>query len=843
MASETSAVAEPLMGLALLSTRGEGGPMAPAPPLMAFASMSLREDREPIVTAKTDPVAGRGMLGVYGRHAASPAVGPAPAAPAVLVVEDVEMACPAALVAEDIEMTPPPAAVEADVEMTPPPTLVVGDVEMAGMGGEKPREGRGEEKGDHPTVKRSNVIIPVGMMTPSAKPSTTRPKTDPPAVTTRHTTVDQATPALVSAPRESVQTQMPVPISQLEGGPGILQPPLQPVGAIGTGAPIALDLLLERSGNLEALVDSWWSLLSGPGASEALVEAFARVTGLLFQEVSPVEVLGPAHMAMGIVPDYRRDDLVAAGTFTGAQWTVFGAGDDLAWMLPHFVQNGRVLQALIQRWASSCGMVAGCPASRAHLPSSGFAATLRRAGWQLEDEWVGSACYQTVAALKRMPPGAARAKLWEQAKEESPRVFAASSSSDRQDPSPKRKRDEGTEALVHHSEAGAAQKRQHRRQDPSVLHRRFLFGMQIRCVPDDELAIGPDGKKLPFAIVTKDDRRKHVEETGPFGKSRRGRTRSKTPAMTKKDDPSLAAFDEAFRYDLSKQEAEKQRLLQPHAHDPHSGSLSSPSSLTTAPTATSLTVVDSLAISSLPASVTTRPQEPTEVLLRGFRPGQQYAAIDLYERIGQGQICEDYSRDPPTEQRRFGSSRTYPPRPLTAAEKGKVNAYAGGDSWIKVTFESAEAADRAVYASPQDIHGAMVYAELYRGPPETAPSLPHTSSSFSTALAPSTLSSSRRPGLDHAVASGIAPQLPAEGYCTKVPTARKAVLLPAEQALLPQQSFSQRYILPYVGNWGQIIGDETPRLDDGTFDYYGANLWWKTWYWMDIIFRLHLIDD
>ena len=26
--------------------------------------------------------------------------------------------------------------------------------------------------------------------------------------------------------------------------------------------------------------------------------------------------------------------------------------------------------------------------------------------------------------------------------------------------------------------------------------------MQVRCVPEHELAVGPDGKKLPFANVT-----------------------------------------------------------------------------------------------------------------------------------------------------------------------------------------------------------------------------------------------------------------------------------------------------------------------------------------------------
>lgn len=114
-------------------------------------------------------------------------------------------------------------------------------------------------------------------------------------------------------------------------------------------------------------------------------------------------------------------------------------------------------------------------------------------------------------------------------------------------------------------------------------------------------------------------------------------------------------------------------------------------------------------------------KEPTEVILRGYAsPDQQYAAINHYEHVA-GRICEDYSREPPRESRRYKSELRDPAftrqQALTAAERSKVTRVAGGEHWIKVTFESADAAEAAVYASPQKIMGHLVYAEPYRGFP------------------------------------------------------------------------------------------------------------------------------
>ena len=114
-------------------------------------------------------------------------------------------------------------------------------------------------------------------------------------------------------------------------------------------------------------------------------------------------------------------------------------------------------------------------------------------------------------------------------------------------------------------------------------------------------------------------------------------------------------------------------------------------------------------------------KEPTEVILRGYAsPDQQYAAINHYEQVA-GRICEDYPREPPLEARRYKSELRDPAfnrqQPLTPAERSKVTRVAGGEHWIKITFESAAAADAAVYASPQNILGHLVYAEPYRGLP------------------------------------------------------------------------------------------------------------------------------
>jgi len=74
-------------------------------------------------------------------------------------------------------------------------------------------------------------------------------------------------------------------------------------------------------------------------------------------------------------------------------------------------------------------------------------------------------------------------------------------------------------------------------------------------------------------------------------------------------------------------------------------------------------------------------------------------------------------------------------------------------------------------------------------------------------------------------------------YCSRIPTAKRMQLLPAEQALLPQQSYSQRIVskLPII-SWfsSDVIGDTVPRdILTNEFDWKAASLYWKIMWWVD----------
>lgn len=313
-------------------------------------------------------------------------------------------------------------------------------------------------------------------------------------------------------------------------------------------------------------------------------------------------------------------------------------------------------------------------------------------------------------------------------------------------------------------------------------------------------------------------------------------------------------------------------------------------------------------------------REPTEVILRGYRSAlQQYAAINHYEQLA-GRICEDYPREPPVEQRRYKSELRDPAftrrQPLTPQEKAKVNNVDGGEHWIKVTFESADAAAAATYASPQRILGHLVFAEPYRGMPpledaavvdmvgdagmlqdeqplsraqtlrrlqkgksSTLPrnwqsnpgnggtsgadlelhNSPPESRTSTQTIETATLSTATTTGTaSTATVTGTALDItqradrggdePQNGdYCRRIPTARRAKLLTAEQALLPQQGLMQRIgsRIPLV-RWfsGNMIGDEVPRTENGEFDFNRASLYWRLMYFLDFWFGLfsHEID-
>ncbi len=443
---------------------------------------------------------------------------------------------------------------------------------------------------------------------------------------------------------------------------------------------------------------------------------------------------------------------------------------------------------------------------------------------------------------------------------------------------------------------------------PLVLHN----------VAEDELFTGNDGVQRPYGVFryassamppdipdlpdfsqSKDEGnpsvlkpRRAVAETGSFGKStRRSRSRTGTPAA-KREDPTLAAADAIFSQFFAQKAAEKPESQQ---RKQSVSSISQPNLSSAAP----LGQIDGNAGPSSRYAKKEPPKEPTEVILRGFKSNQQYAAIREYERIG-GRICEDYPRDPPIEQRRYKSDLRDPAsmrrKPLTAEEKAKAYKFAGGEHWIKVTFESAEAAEVAVEASPQTILGHIISAELYRGIPPTADaanpvdgkqsggrgdrltsqslgaasgseargaarsstlprsyntpmreigrganslSPPDSTNSSSHTLDTATLSHASGTA-SSATVTGFAPGLAQDSptFCERIPTAKRMKLLPAEQALLPQQSFTKRFMsqIPLV-SWlsADIIGSAVPRTEQGEFDWEKASLYWKMVWWVDSV--------
>ncbi|KAH7126263.1 hypothetical protein B0J13DRAFT_588767 [Dactylonectria estremocensis] len=403
----------------------------------------------------------------------------------------------------------------------------------------------------------------------------------------------------------------------------------------------------------------------------------------------------------------------------------------------------------------------------------------------------------------------------------------------------------------------------------------------LHNVPDDECYVGDDGVKRPYAMYFNQQdapsgnarSRRGVAESGSFGKStRRSRSRPGTPARNR-ENPTLAAADKLFGDWVSNQ----------------------------AVPAATLQRKSSGMLQEDPIPQRAVVSSPVELILRGYRSStHQYAAISHYESLA-GSILEDYPREPPASQRRYKSELRDPGftrrRTLSADERALVNRADGGEHWVKVTFESSEAADAAMFASPQRILGHLVYAEGYRGLPpakdEACPDVdaavndharsnsmpagvsatrgksissmptsfnsrlldlspPHSQSSSLT-MDTGTIANSHTSSATVTETIPTAPQASTSGietleirdadsvFCRRIPTARRVNLLPAEQALLPQQSVMQRFLnaIPFI-KWfgGSMIGNEVPRTEIGEFDWNRASLYWKLIWWLDATFGL-----
>ena len=410
--------------------------------------------------------------------------------------------------------------------------------------------------------------------------------------------------------------------------------------------------------------------------------------------------------------------------------------------------------------------------------------------------------------------------------------------------------------------------------------------MQVHAVPEAERAIDNSGRKLPWAYdysnqaSSADQDRREPLEKGPFGRSMRrsrsgaSRSRSKTAEPRREEDKvkaeNIAAEDAVFG-----------SLRKAGGKDESRREMSGDGDANAAAPPTARTAIES-------------ESEPTEVLLWGFGEELQWAAIDFYERVSNGMILEDYDRQPPGQRYDYSKSlgRAAAQRSLSRAAMRKKNRFAGGEHWIKVTFDSRQAAELAIARQPHIIKGYMVCAEPYQGrgpqkdealfatnagvqitsevlPPTFSTKVlgdsPNGSSTVTSATAtatdggqktqqsqlsidhkdsPTNSSSTLNNGPSRGVqiqtignSSSTASQPrqpgPDQGLQlrrSKIDGATRAVLLPPELAMAPKQP------KPSWTSWigaSEIIGSAVPRKDDGSFDWDKASLYWRLFYWLD----------
>ena len=395
-------------------------------------------------------------------------------------------------------------------------------------------------------------------------------------------------------------------------------------------------------------------------------------------------------------------------------------------------------------------------------------------------------------------------------------------------------------------------------------------GPQLHAVPDNERAYDASGRKLPWGYDTitfasfGDNERTPREpvEKGPFGRrnTRPGRgssrSRSKTAEPERKEDiarrEQLQA-EEAVFGTLGRKAGGRDREA--------------------------LGEVEPNAVAQpIAAPVTTKvegEQEATEVLIYGFGEDLQWAAIDFFERVSGGGILEDYDRTPPGQRGYDAVTRSYSrgtaQKSLSKAALRKKNKFAGGNHWIKVTFDSRGAAELACARSPHTVRGYLVTAEAWtgRGPPRDE-SVPATNAgaqvrnsalppSFSTHTAsPSgsaTMTSQTeqtpprdRRGMDRSAPLWDEPVPSVQGTATgsqtqkqqlthrctgtrsRIEGARYVQALPAEMALMPKQP--KQSWSAWLGA-SEVIGSTVPRKADGSFDYEQASLYWRLWFWVD----------
>ncbi len=404
---------------------------------------------------------------------------------------------------------------------------------------------------------------------------------------------------------------------------------------------------------------------------------------------------------------------------------------------------------------------------------------------------------------------------------------------------------------------------------------RGFRGMQVHAVPESDRAIDASGRKLPWAYDADPTAASSLEkreptEKGPFGRSVRRSKSGLSRSRSRTVEP--------------RREEDKAKAEQLAAEDAVFGSLRKASKEDgTSRSREALGEIDANAVSqAATTSRDTSEQEATEVMLLGFGDDSQWAAIDFYERVSGGSILEDYDRQAPGQ--RYDASRSISrasrQKSLSRAALRKKNRFAGGNHWIKVTFNSRSAAELACARSPHIIKGGLVYAEPWQGrgpgkdefipasqagaqitdsmlpltfstntgmPLQGSPNGSSTTATSATATAnhehqpqpngstPSTLSAPFTPHRNsqpsQAVAPAAAPQTPATiRRRGRIEGATPAQLLPASSALLPKQP------KPSWSTWlgtSEVIGSAVPKKDDGSFDYDRASLYWRLFFILD----------
>ena len=269
------------------------------------------------------------------------------------------------------------------------------------------------------------------------------------------------------------------------------------------------------------------------------------------------------------------------------------------------------------------------------------------------------------------------------------------------------------------------------------------------------------------------NQRRIPEEKGPFGKARkRGTSRAKTPT-------TKSAADEAK---LENQRAIDDIFGRFRADEDKKRSLSARPVAALPPSASAPNLIDAGGLNTSfqagGAPTNSASKEPKEVILYGYGTDAQWAAISHYEKVSGGLIYEEYDREPPSTKSgfSFASQRSLHYKTLTKSALRKVNEYVGGDHWIKVTFDSAEAAERACHYSPKSIQGFTVYAEPYRGTGPTVGDKPVRAEAggVSQTTSPNTISSGT------VGARGVSQS------STTISSATATASIPASQSLLPR---------------------------------------------------------